>query len=304
MNASNVPSAAKVSVATVAQSLHFPPSAPRVLPLLKRQLVDINVDIQQIIDLVRLDPGISARVLQAANSMVFSRGVRCHSVAVAVNRIGFNPIFEIVANAVAEQVLVQSLVSYSIEADEFWRRSVVCGLAAERLAGMRDVDPNTAYTMGLLHGVGMVAVDQWVQRHMPTLGFFGRGFPNDFSEGERVLLGFTSAEVGAAVLRGWEFPPEMSEPIRCQHAPQGAVAHKQLNCLLYASRWLTDRVCAGANWKGVIPDQRLLTPLQLTAASLANEVDELNGQLDLVLRNLGVEGPVEAEAHGGDQLNG
>ena len=294
MNAPTPTPPAKVSVATVAQSLHFPPSAQRVLPLLKRQLVDINVDIQQIVDLVRLDPGISARVLQAANSMVFSRGGRCHSVAVAVTRIGFNPIFEIVANAVAEQVLVQPLVSYSMEADEFWRRSVVCGLAAERLAGMRGEDANVAYTMGLLHGVGMVAVDQWLQRQMPTLGFFGRGFPADFSEGERVLLGFTSAEVGAAVLRGWEFPPEMSEPIRCQHAPQSAVAHKQLNAILYAARWLTERVCVGTNAKRAEPDNRMLAPLQLTAVALEYEVEELKGQLNAVLRSLEVAGPVEA----------
>ena len=294
MNSPNITPAAKATVATVAQALHFPPSAPQVLPLLKRKLIDINIDIQQIIDLVRLDPGISARVLQAANSMVFSRGVRCQSVSVAVNRIGFNPIFEIVTNAVAEQVLVQSLASYSMEADEFWRRSVVCGMAAERLASMCNEDANVAHTIGLLHGVGMVAVDQWLQRHMPTLGFFGRGFPNDFSEGERILLGFTSAEVGAAVLRGWEFPPEMSEPIRWQHAPHGAVAHKQLNCILYAAKWLTDRVCAGPLWKGVIPDNRLLAPIHLSAASLACEVDELKRQLDKVLRNLGVEGSVAA----------
>jgi len=285
---------AKVTVQMVAQSIRFPPSAVRVLPLLKRRLIDINVDIHQVIDLVRLDPGISARVLQAANSMVFSRGVRCHSVAVAVNRIGFNPIFEIVANAVAEQVVVQSLVSYSMEADEFWRRSVVCGMAAERLAVMRGEDPEVAYTLGLLHGVGMVALDQWVQRQMPTLGFFGRGFPNDFAEGERVLLGFTSAEVGAAVLRGWEFPPEMSEPIRWQHTPLTAVGHRRMNCLLYAAKWITDRICAGPKWNGVLPDNRLLVPIKFTSDSLACEVSELEAQLNAVQHHLRVEGPIVA----------
>ena len=278
----------------VAQELRFPPSAPQVLPLLKRHLVDLNVDIQQIVDLVRLDPGISARVLHAANSPLFSRGVRCHSVGVAVNRIGFNSIFEIVANAVAEQVLVQPLVSYSLEPDEFWRRSVVCGLASEHLAGQRDEDGNVAYTLGLLHGVGLVAVDQWVQRHMPTLGFFGRGFPNDFSDGERVLLGFTSAEVGAAVLRGWEFPVEMSEPIRWQYAPLTTVAHRRLNCILYAAKWLMAKVCAGVKWTGPAPDGRLLAPIQFTAATLACEVAAVEDRLDAVQRSLGVQGPVEA----------
>ena len=294
MNAPHITPAEKVSAATVAGAMRFPPSAPQVLPLLKQHLVDINVDIQQIIDLVRLDPGISARVLHAANCTGISRGVRCHSVSVAVNRIGFNPIFEIVANAVAEQVLVQSLVSYSLEADEFWRRSVVCGLAAEYLADLRGEDSNVAYTVGLLHGVGMVAVDQWVQRHMPTLGFFGRGFPNDFSDGERVLLGFTSAEAGAAVLRGWDFPPEMSEPIRWQHAPLTSVAHRQFNCILYAAKWLTARVCAGSKWTGPAPDSRLLAPINFTATTLAYEITAVQERLESVQRNLGIEVLVEA----------
>jgi HD-like signal output (HDOD) protein len=293
MNAPTTNSVEKISAEAVAQAMRFPPSATRVLPLLKRHLVDINVDIQQIIDLVRLDPGISARVLHAANCTGVSRGVRCHSVAVAVNRIGFNPIFEIVANAVAEQVVVQSLVSYSLEADEFWRRSVVCGLAAEHLAELCDADGNVAYTSGLLHGVGMVAVDQWVQRHMPTLGFFGRGFPNDFSDGERVLLGFTSAEAGAAVLRGWEFPPEMSEPIRWQHAPLTVVAHRQLNCILYAAKWLMARVCAGDKWSGPAPDNRLLAPIKFTATTLGYEITAVQDKLEAVQRCLGLDIPAE-----------
>jgi HD-like signal output (HDOD) protein len=289
MNASTPSAPMQVSAEVVAQALRFPPSAPKVIPLLKRQLVDINVDIQQIVDLVRLDPGISARVLHAANSPVFSRGARCNSVTVAVNRIGFNPIFEIVANAVAEQVLEQPLVSYGMDADEFWRRCVVCAMAAEQLAGARGEDMDLAYTVGLLHGVGMAAVDQWVQRHMPSLGFFNRGFPNDFSEGERVLLGFTSAEAGAALLRQWDFPSEMTDPVRWQHAPLTALSHRRLNCLLYAARWLTAWVCATDKGSVAAPDDRCLAPLKLTGKTLAFEVDALQDRLQTVQRSLGAE---------------
>jgi HD-like signal output (HDOD) protein len=293
MNAPRHVSAEKVSAGMVAQALRFPPSSPQVLPLLKRQLADLNVDIQQIVDLVRLDPGISARVLQAANSPVFSRGGRCYSVAVAVNRIGFDPMFEIVVNAVAEQVVEHVLVSYGMEADDFWRRSVICGLAAERLAGLRGEEGDMAYALGLWHGVGMVAVDQWVQRHLPTLGFFGRGFPSDCSDGERVLLGFTSAEVGAAVLRNWEFPVELSEPIRWQHAPLSSVAPRRLQSILYAAKWLTVQVCPAAKGAEVVPDHRLLAPLQLTAATLAGEVPWLRDRWEEVQRCLGQGEPVE-----------
>lgn len=286
--------AAAVPLEEIVQSLRHPPCAPKVIPLLKRHLANLNSSIQQIVDLIRLDPGIAARVLQAANSAVFSRGDRCHSVEVAVNRIGFDNIFDIVANAVAEQVLVRPLEAYAIEADDLWRRSVACGIAAETLARLRDEDVNVAYTLGLLHAVGMVAIDQWAQKNAPTMGFFGRGFPREHIDGERALLGWNNAEVGASVLRSWEFPPEMSDPLRWQYEPLGTTAYRRLNCILYAARWLSARVNAEHGHTITPPDDRLLAPIKFTAATLEKLVPVVRDRMDHVQRSL--EDPQPGEA--------
>ncbi|CAM3116341.1 HDOD domain-containing protein [Rariglobus hedericola] len=284
----------KVPAHLIAQALHHPPSAPKVLPLLKRHLMDIDTSIHQIAELIRWDPGISARVLQAANSVVFSRGERCNSVELAVNRIGFEHIYEMVANAVAEQVLVRPLLAYGIEADDFWRRSVACGLAAERLAEVCDEDRNVAYTLGLLGNVGMVAIDHWVQTHQPTLGLFGRGFPRECSESERMLLGCTQAEVGAHVLRGWEFPPEMSEPLRWQYAPLEGLAYRKLGSLLHAAKWLSAHVCAEPGVRVPLPEDRLLAPLKMKATALAGHAFVVSSRLEDVQRRLDGDAPLEA----------
>ena len=86
------------------------PSAPKVLPRLKQLLSDGNSAIHEIVALVRFDPGIAARVLQMANSVYFNHtGVRCFTVDEAVQRVGFNEVYELVAYAVASQVLVRPL---------------------------------------------------------------------------------------------------------------------------------------------------------------------------------------------------
>lgn len=276
-----------VSVGDIAQALRHPPCASKVIPLLKRNLTNPNAPIPQIVELIRLDPGVATRVLQAANSALFKRGERCHSVELAVNRIGFDHIFDIVANAPAEQVLVRSLASYALDAEEFWRRSVVCGLAAERLATLRDENVHVAYTVGLLHGVGMAAIDHWAQSHAPALRFHGRGFPRGYIESERALIGCTNAEVGAAVLRGWEFPAEMAEPIRWQYNPGDGGSFRRLSSLLYAARWLSARACAAPLDRIPPPDDRLLTPLRINSVALEKEwkgirdcFDELQGRLE------------------------
>ena len=110
------------------------PSAPKVLPRLKQLLSDGNSATHEIVALIRLDPGIAARVLQMGNCAYFATGVRCFTVDEAVTRVGYDRVYELVAYAVASQVLVRPLDIYGIEADELWRMSVACALAAAKLS--------------------------------------------------------------------------------------------------------------------------------------------------------------------------
>ena len=72
------------------------PSAPKVLPRLKQLLCDGNSAMHEIVAFIRLDPGIAARVLQVGNSAYFSKGVRCFTVEEAVNRVGYDQVYELV----------------------------------------------------------------------------------------------------------------------------------------------------------------------------------------------------------------
>jgi HD-like signal output (HDOD) protein len=120
------------------------PSAPKVLPRLKELLSDGNSAMHEIVSLVRLDPGIAARVLQMGNSAYFSPGGRCLTVDEAVNRVGFDQVYQLVSYAVASSVLVRPLETYAIEAEELWRRSVAGALAAEVLAERSGPDREVA----------------------------------------------------------------------------------------------------------------------------------------------------------------
>src|SRR3954469_13379741 len=155
------------------------PSAPKVLPGLKRLLSDGNSAMHEIVALIRLDPGIAVRVLQAANSAYFSKGVRCFTVDEAVNRVGYDQIYELVSYAVASQVLVRPLEVYGIEADVLWKMSVAGALSAELIADRTGQDRNIAYTVGLLHCVGMVAIDEWALRNSRSLVLPIGAFPRE-----------------------------------------------------------------------------------------------------------------------------
>lgn len=257
------------------------PSAPKVLPRLKQLLLDGNSAMDEIVALVRLDPGIAARVLQVGNSAYFSKGVRCVTVDQAVHRVGYDQVYELVSYAVASQVLVRPLDAYAIDADELWKMSVACALSAEILAERSGQDRNIAYTIGLLHCVGMVAIDEWSLRCAPSLKLSTVGFPREAIASERAQLGFTQAEAGGALLSAWEFPATMAEPVRWQYAPRATAACVRMTCLLYTAKWLRSVVCAPRFApRPPLPEEVYLQPLGLTSHALT-------GIVPLVVRRLG-----------------
>lgn len=264
------------------------PSAPRVLPRLKLLLSDGNSSLHEIVALIRLDPGIAARVLQVGNSAYFSKGVRCLTVDEAVNRVGYDQVYELVSYAVASQVLVRPLEVYSIDSDDLWKMSVAAALAAEELADRTNQNRNVAYTAGLLHCVGMVAIDEWALRCARGLVLQFKGFPREATESERTALGFTQAEIGSALLRDWDFPHSISEPVRWQYVPRASASQARMACLLLAAKWLRTVACAPAGApRPAMPDAPLLALLGITsvalsgmASNVARRLADVNSLLD------------------------
>jgi HD-like signal output (HDOD) protein len=260
------------------------PSAPKVLPRLKQLLSDGNSAMHEIVGLIRLDAGIAARVLQVANSAYFGKGLRCITVDEAVHRVGYDQIYELVSYAVASQVLVRPLSTYGVEADDLWRMSVAGALATEALAARTGEDRNIAYTIGLLHCVGMVAIDEWSMTNARHLTFPPAPFPRESTDAERSTFGFTQADAGGALLRHWGFPYSIVEPVRWQYAPRGTASQSKMACLLYAGKWLRHVACGTVL---PLPDAGHLAPLHLPpsilpgiAKEVAAELAEINSRLD------------------------
>lgn len=251
----------------IVRELEHLPSAPRVLPRLKQLLCDGNTAMDEVVSMVRLDPGIAARVLQFGNSAYFNHGLRCYTVDEAVQRVGYDQIYELVSTAVASQVLVRPLAVYGLEADDLWAHSITCALAAESIAEQTNADRNIAYTVGLLHSIGMVVLDEWAARHRPGIRFSNRPLPLEACEAERATFGFHQAEAGAALLRSWDFPPAMAEPVRWQYLPNGTAVHFPLAALLHVAKWLRATVLHPA-LNSPRPHATLLARLKLTNAQL------------------------------------
>ena len=252
------------------------PAAPEVLPKLMRLLQDANSSMENVVNLIRIDPGTAARVLQISNSAFYSKGTRCLTFEESVNRVGYIKIYELVAFAVSSQLLLQPLQSYQMGTTELWQRSVSCAIGAEVLSLNTAADVEGAYTIGLLHAVGLVVVNTWAKEKGREFHLASAGLPLETTEAEKKSIGFTNANVAAALMKAWGFPTKIIEPIRWQYAPRFAGGNLKTACLLGAAKWLgySARLEEGAPLPP-LPDKFILETLRLDVEVLKSKVPEV-----------------------------
>jgi HD-like signal output (HDOD) protein len=199
--------------------------------------------LDQIAEVVKLEPGLAARVMRMSQSTYFSRGDPATTLMEAIQRVGLAGVHELVTYAVAAQLVGQPLRCYGLQAQDLWSRAVACAIAASSLAERSEVDRAAAYTAGLMHGIGLLVIDRHAvkQKHPPRLP--SAGYPLDFAPAERAWLEFSHAEAGAALLDLWGFSAPVVAAVKFQLEPEADQEHRPLSMVLATARWARSLFC-------------------------------------------------------------
>ena len=191
--------------------------APQILPKLNHLLDDPNSELDDAVNLMKMDMGLSGNVLKYANSSLFGAGIKVDTLEMAVQRFGFRQVQKLVMVATGKSALSADLENYDQSKYSLFEVSLACGeLMREMALTDRLIDPDTAFTIGLFHGIGKLVIDGYFSRH--EIIFFEASDRLITLQQERKLLGFDHAEAGAALLKQWKFPDSIVVPIRHQYS--------------------------------------------------------------------------------------
>lgn len=191
--------------------------APLILARAMKLLRDPDSDVASIAELVGSDPSLAADVIRCANSAYFGGSDPIQTVGEAVQKIGFRETIKLLNLAVARIATGRDLGSYGITGDDFWSESLFNGLFVRNLAGANGrVDPDEAYTVGLLRFIGRLAINDYLQSQ-------GGGLPGPGDEPiggwEMRNVGFIQSRAGALLLANWQFSSEMVQAVSGQDDP-------------------------------------------------------------------------------------
>lgn len=262
------------------------PPAPAVLPRLMALLADDEADGGDVLALVRLDPALAAAILRASRSAMYgARGQRVENLEDAVAEIGFKEVYRLTSFFAVAALSREDLPAYELTPETFWKKSVACALAMETLCGEAGGSGASGYTVGLLHAVGEILVDRLLRRRGTGFYLAPVAGAQPLPEQEKLVTGYSQTELAGMVMRHWQFPEALIEPIEFQFEPDQAPAHAEMATRLKVAKWLCHLVLRDEETaRAINPDFHFA--ISVPGNTFARMVEELQVRLDDAARCL------------------
>ncbi|MGV3727158.1 HDOD domain-containing protein [Hydrogenophaga sp.] len=214
---------------------------PRALPAMSRTVSDLLAEMnkddpspKRVADLIARDPALTTRVLRLSNSAFFRVSRQIGNAEEAVALLGMTHVRSLVMAA----ALGSSFKNVpGVDMVQFWRYSLRVADISRSLASLLRQNEGNAFTAGLVHAIG----DLIMHIAMPdVIGPIDMGTPPlDLrrADAERMVLGYTYAEVGAGMAEKWQFPTSIVSALKHQTAPFEGEVYDPLGGVLHLASW-------------------------------------------------------------------
>jgi len=194
----------------------FPAVALQLLSLLDNP----DVPLKKIVDLLRMDPALSAELLRVANSALYGFVQRIDTVSHAVVILGSENVKRL-ALTVSLSKFAAGFLRYE-NLRPCWDHVIATAVLAEQLAVELHLSKDRAYTAGLLHDIGRLAMLASYPAEYGNL--LAAAQEPDFHQlgEERKLFDLDHCAIGHWLAQHWNLPADFCAAI-AQHHQDGPV---------------------------------------------------------------------------------
>jgi len=180
-----------------------------------KELIDDEAStIDDIADVILLDPALAGTILKLANSSFFNYPGKIDTISKAVLVLGVTEVYNLVIAYFTTDAF-KSLSATSEYLETFWEQTVDCALIIKFLGEQLQI-PNSErlFILGLLHNLGELIVQQLMPEkveacfHISTLELPWQK--------QKEILNFSYGDCSGDLLKQWQLPFSLIEPIRNQ----------------------------------------------------------------------------------------
>ena len=232
---------------------------------IKELIDDESSTIDDISDVILIDPALAGSILKLANSSFFSYPGKIDTISKAVLVLGITEVYNLIIAYFSTQAF-KSVSADKKYLESFWEQSVDCALLIKYFGSCLSL-PNAErlFILGLLHNLGELVVQQIAPEKIALCQSDELVLPS--WQKQKDVLGFTYADCGAELLKSWQLPYSIVSAIRNQN--EDDFEHISVESqLLYLSK----RVMLTLSMDKADSHLLLLNDEQLASFSLEEEV--------------------------------
>jgi HD-like signal output (HDOD) protein len=177
------------------------PSLPDLALRIRQAIDDDMSDAREVARLVETDPAMTTKLMKVANSAFYGGSKNIESLPKAVVRLGMKTTKQLVISFALRDVFRNQDPAIQKRMLVLWKHSAqIAALSFVLAREIAHIDPEEALLVGLVHDVGTIAILNYIEKY-PALA----EYPAALEETIEHMRG----ELGAMILREWNFAPEL-----------------------------------------------------------------------------------------------
>ncbi len=213
------------------------PTPPVVFHQIQKVINDPKASAAHVAAILAEDPAMSVKVLKMTNSAFYGLAREVESVKQAVVIVGMEAVKNLVLSASVLDMFKGDHVDQEYQ-ERFWRHSLAtaaaCRLLAKQVRSRGVVDPDSAFSAGLLHDVGKMVISCFLVEEYKK---FQAARENDRTQTdvqlEQSVLGYTHGNVGEYLGVQWKLPQKLCDAVAYHHRPAECESQDPLVYIVY-----------------------------------------------------------------------
>lgn len=212
------------------------PTLPAVATRLLELMRCPETIISDVVQIVKVDPAISAKLIKAANSSYFGLRSEVKTIERAIPLLGTTAATTLALSfALTDDSLKKGPLGEHYQ--NYWKQSIVQAAAAERFAAkFSDRDPSEFFLVGLLLDIGRLAMLKTIPQEYGQFLETLTSTAQSLAEQEVSAIGCQHSAIGARLLQNWKFPAVLVQAIEHHELPVNDLAklENEPDFLLYS----------------------------------------------------------------------
>ncbi|GIX42646.1 MAG: HD family phosphohydrolase [Leptospiraceae bacterium] len=231
------------------------PSFPEVVHKVLKMIRNPEVEFKDIAKEIVKDPGLTSDIIRLSNSAYYHPTKEIRSIDEAIKVLGLKTLKEIILVAAARGILKQPVDGYKLESRDMWEHSLTVAYLSMQITEdlkLNQPPKDVSFTTGLMHDCGKIVLASTFKKALYMVQLeYQKNTEISFISLEKKFIGYSHPEIGAFLLKKWNFPDELIDSVLHIYEPEKSKINPILTSIVHIANWIAISAGIGIDVMGM-----------------------------------------------------